>query len=142
MNPTDTIAALNRLVALISSSLPLYLVQTRWCHYCDDAAWASAVTNLANDQRYFAERMAALVTASGGCPAAGSFPMRFTDLHYVSVAHLSDLAQQELRQQLACVGQALAALPGGSPAHAVVEELQGNLLGHLSLVAPAGRATR
>jgi len=135
MNASSTIPLLNRLIELLSSSLPMYLVETRWNVYCSDAVWAATVANLAADQRRFAQRLAALVTAEGGQPSTASFPMRFTDLHYMGSEFLREQVAAELRQHLACVESLLPGLTADQ--RAVAEELQGNLKGHLANVQTA-----
>jgi len=92
MNAQQEIGLLNRLMAVLGSSLPTYLDNT--------AAWAdrgaedarALLARIASDQQQLARRLTAAIRESGGLAQPGRFPIEFTATNDLSARYLSKKA--------------------------------------------------
>ncbi len=141
MSNSDTIAALNELLALHVRSFPRYLHDTGWSHdgRCDPIA--ETFGQVAADQAQMAQRIARLVRAFGGDLDDGEFPMEFTELHDLASDYLLQRAieyQQEMIARISSCVDRLRLAPAALP---VAEESLGLAKGHLESLQETVGAT-
>jgi hypothetical protein len=114
MSSTDTVAILNRVLAIVLRSFPQYL---RWARPYVPPRHKHAVETLekiVTEQDALAERITDAIVDLGGLPDAGEFPMEFTDTHDLGIDYL-------IREAIGYGGQdmvdleAIAATPDLSP---------------------------
>jgi hypothetical protein len=104
-----------------------------------------ALAALMVDHRTYVDRLAAMILDLGGQPDLGGFPTTYTDLHDLAAEFLLDRLVCELRAELSAVGRAVGEFPEDTPARQLVDEIRGNLQGHLDIwdgLARAGGAIR
>lgn len=110
MPSTETIAVLNRVLAIVLRSFPQYL---RWSR-----PWISpgherdleALEKIVTEQDELAERLFEAIDDLGGLPDTGEFPMEFTDTHDLSIDYVLREAVGYGRQDVADL-EAAAATP-------------------------------
>ena len=89
MNPQQEIGLLNRLMAVLGSSLPAYLDNTAtWADRGAEDARA-LLAKIASDQQQLARRLTAAIRESGGLAQPGRFPIEFTATNDLSAHYLS-----------------------------------------------------
>jgi hypothetical protein len=141
MSQSDTISALNELLALCVRSFPMYLRDTGWTAGPRDDQIAEVFRQIAADQTHLAGRVVKEILASGGNLDDGEFPMEFTELHDLSSDYLLQRAieyQRELIDGIASCVTRLRLAPAASP---LAEEALGLAKGHLeSLQETVGSA--
>ena len=129
MNSDQICNALNRMIAILESSLPIYLTDAAPWFGGDDSA-QEVITAVATDQRDTVERLARIVLDYGAEVRHGSFPMEFTGFHDLSV----DFLKQELVKRQQAEISAFDSIAIGMPecmAKSVAEEVVGAARGHL-----------
>lgn len=89
MNPQQEINLLNRLMAVLGSSLPTYLNNTApWADRGAEDARA-LLAKIASDQQQLARRITAAIRELNGLAAAGRFPIEFTATNDLSADYLA-----------------------------------------------------
>jgi hypothetical protein len=133
MAPTGSasIDVLNRLVAILSRSLPMYLSDARpWTQSADDQA-AQTLKRIVDDQRRDINRLAELILDRYGRVDTGHWPMEYTDLNLLSLDYLlRELARQQ-QQTIAQIEGCVALLSQDRPARELAEEILGSEKAHL-----------
>lgn len=131
MNRIKTNEVLNRLVAIHSRSLPMYLSDARpWTQHANDPA-RDALRHIAEDQRATIERLGEMILDHGGTVGWGEFPMSFTGKHDLSLDFLlKDLVDHQ-RQDVQAIEECTQHLEHDPLARATVEEVLGEAKGHL-----------
>jgi hypothetical protein len=125
---------LNRLLAMLYRSLPLYLQGTQpWMRPGDEKAW-EALVRMAADHKHYASKLAELIQESGGLVDPGQFPLAFTGLHDVALDYLIRRVIELQKRDLCRIEQCVAELKGHPRARAVAEEILGNARGHLEIL--------
>jgi predicted outer membrane protein len=131
MNQPETIAVLNRLHVLHGRSLPVYLADARpWTHRGNETA-AETLAHVVADQKNMAERIGSLIIELGGAVDRGRFPMRFTDLHDLSLDYLLDQIVEHQRRIVAQIERGVERLARHPQARSLAEEALGMARGHL-----------
>lgn len=114
MFAAESIAALNRVLAIVVRSFPQYLRWSRpWVppgHERELETFEKIVT----EQDELAERLFAAIDQLGGLPDRGEFPMEFTDTHDLSIDYALREAVGYGRQDVADL-EAIAATPNLAP---------------------------
>ncbi len=88
MNPQQEIHLLNRLLAVLGSSLPTYLDNTApWADRGAENARA-LLARIASDQQQLTRRLTAAVRELGGLAVPGRFPIEFTATNDLSANYL------------------------------------------------------
>ena len=114
MSATESIAALNTVLATVLRSIPQYLRWSRPWVPPGHERELSTLEKIVNEQDAFAERVFDAIDALGGLPDSGEFPMEFTDTHDLSLDYLVRQAIWYARQDVANL-EAAAATPGLAP---------------------------
>ncbi|HZZ73225.1 MAG TPA: hypothetical protein VFE24_13295 [Pirellulales bacterium] len=131
MRQPKIIAVLNRALATVYRSLPIFVEEVQpWSHPGDEKA-AQLLQNLVADQKQYAAKIADLILDLNGCPDAGAYPIVYTDLHLLSLDYLLlEIAEQQKRD-IAVLDDCLSAAQGDVRAAALLAEVLGNARGHL-----------
>jgi bacterioferritin (cytochrome b1) len=114
MPTTDTIAVLNRVLAVVLRSFPQYLRWSRPWVPPGHERELETLEKIATEQDEIAERLFAAIDDLGGLPDTGEFPMEFTDTHDLSIDYLLREAVGYGRQDVADL-EAAAATPNLAP---------------------------
>jgi hypothetical protein len=131
MSLSDQLRVLNRLLAIVHRSLPMYLAEAGpWTHAGDEQA-VRVLGAILTDAKHYAQRIAEMILAHRGALDLGEFPMEFTDLNMLSLDFLLTELVRWGRQDIGKIESCVAALPIGTKARALAEEVLGNARGHL-----------
>lgn len=134
MNSLKTIQVLDKLLGILSRSLPAYLADAKPWTQSADQKLCAALDNLVADQQRYARRLDEAITELGGRPDPGRFPMNFTAKHDLSLGFLvQELAIQQ-EQDISMIERCAAQLESISSLHALAEEILGNARGHLDIL--------
>ena len=132
MSNSQNCELLNRMVAILSSSLPNYLSSARpWSVTTQDDAALETLDDIVQDQQELVNRAADVINQRRGVVLLGEFPMEFTDLHDLSVDYLLERTlsyQQTDIGDLEAIAETIQADRGGE---ALVREAIGAAKGHL-----------
>ena len=131
MNPTNAIDVLNRLLAVLYRSLPVYLQGARPWVGDEQRRGLDALARIAADQRLYAQRVAEAVFQQGGRIETGQFPLDFTSVHDLSLEFLLRKAADYQRRDLEIIQECVAALSDMPRLRTLAEEILGNAQGHL-----------
>ncbi|MHC4399701.1 MAG: hypothetical protein ACYTG0_08480 [Planctomycetota bacterium] len=131
MERLEVIDGLNRLLRILSSSLPTYLKHTRpWSRRnAHDAR--EALARLADDQQRYVERIAEAVRRLKGRVEPGSFPMQFASTHDLAVEYLVKMAIECQSRDVAAIRQCVVWLAGEPDVGPMAEEILRNQTGYL-----------
>src|SRR3989304_1040865 len=114
MSATESIAALNTVLATVLRSFPQYLRWSRPWVPPGHEQELETLEKIATEQDEFAERLFAAIDDLGGRPDTGEFPMEFTDTHDLSIDYMMREAVGYGRQDVADL-EAAAAMPNLAP---------------------------
>jgi hypothetical protein len=130
----DVAGTLNRLLAILTRSLPRYLEYAPPWSRGDEQPARAALTDLAGDEAYYAAKVADALVARGERPDPGGFPMEFTSINDASLDYL--LGQVVARQglELQEVHDCADRLAADSELRELAEEIYGNLSGHQEIL--------
>ncbi len=118
---------LNRLLALHSRSLPMYLrYAPPWMHRGNDQA-VEVVRLITQDQQRLVGQLTDAVIRSDGAPNSGKFPIEFTSLHDLSLDYLIATLIAGQRRIIATIEQIAEELPD----EPLIREALGLAKGHL-----------
>jgi len=131
MGQAETIAALNRLLRVLSRSLPVYLEGTAPWVRPGNERLRDALRHVARDEQMYAGRVAEAIYACGGRPDPGPVPVRFTDTHDLGVDFLCRLVLEHQRADVEAIRRSVEALAGDPPLYPLAREILGNAVGHL-----------
>ncbi|MCP4192940.1 MAG: hypothetical protein GY768_20185 [Planctomycetaceae bacterium] len=141
MGDSTTIDVLNRLLALHSHSLPMYLVNAPPWVAEEQLDAATALRHVGEDQQLMSDRIGKLIVEYGEVPQMSEFPMVFTDMHDLSLDYIltevKRRQQYEIEQIQACIGQ----LQEAPVAKAIAEEALGAAKAHLENLVEAETVT-
>lgn len=145
MSANRAIHVLNRLLALHTRSLPLYLLDAApWTQPSDEESLA-VIHDIAHDQQETAEQLTALIMQRNAAPDNGDFPLTFTIYNDLSVEFLVKEMLRRQRQEVAVIEDCVGQLTADPAAAAVAEEALGAAKAHLDslreLDSHAGRAS-
>jgi bacterioferritin (cytochrome b1) len=114
MPATDTIAVLNRVLAVVLRSFPQYLRWSRPWVPPGHERQLETLEKIVTEQEELAERLFETIDDLGGLPDTGEFPMEFTDTHDLSIDYMLREAVGYGRQDVANLAAA-AATPNLAP---------------------------
>ena len=104
LSNTDSIAALNRVLATVLRSFPQYLRWSRpWVPPGHERV-LEALERIVSEQDAMAERAFDAIDDLGGLPDTGEFPMEFTDTHDLSIDYMLREAVGYGQQDVAALG--------------------------------------
>jgi hypothetical protein len=134
MPALDTNEILNRLMAILHRSLPMYLsFAPPWRAYGQDEA-ERVMQRIAANQKRMVDRLGEMILDNGGMVSYGEFPMRFTAYHDVSFDFLLKILIERQQREVSVI-EKYADLLGGSPlAHALAQEALGESKAHLDML--------
>ncbi len=134
MKNYETISTLNQLLGVLCRSLPAYLSDARpWSRL---GSWKvqTAIDRLVGDLRMYVRRVAGQIDALGGRPDSCVFPTEFTSKNDLAVEYLLGEIIDYLDCDAAAIERLTARLETDPPAHALAEEILGNVKGHLDVL--------
>jgi hypothetical protein len=114
MLTADTVAVLNRVLAILRRSFVQYVRYSRPYIPRSRARAMETLNRIAAEQDALAERVVDEIIDSAGLPDYGEFPMEFTDTHDLGIDYLIREAVGYQRQDIADL-DAIAATPNLSP---------------------------
>jgi hypothetical protein len=127
-------AVLNRLLRILSRSLPMYLRQAKPWTSQQEQPIQAALGRLAADQQALADRVARAVLACGGQPEPGPFPTAFASVNDVDLAFVLQRVIDLGHRDLAALERCVADLGPWPELRALAEEVLGNAQGHLDIL--------
>ncbi|MCE5301617.1 MAG: hypothetical protein LLF97_00750 [Planctomycetaceae bacterium] len=134
----QTTETLNDLLAILGSSLPIYLSDAQPWITPEAAELRAAIDRLAADQRRYAQRLADAVLRRGGRPDRGRFPSQWTAKSDLSLEFLRQELIDQQQQDITAIQRCVDRLENHPAPHALAEEILGNARGHLDVL----KATR
>jgi hypothetical protein len=131
MNSDASIDVLNRLLATLNRSLPMYLSDaTPWTHPGDEQA-TQTLARIVDDQRRDINRLAELILQRSGRVDLGHWPMEYTDLNFLSLDFLLRELVRHQQQDIAQIERCVSLLSQDRPARELAEEILGSEKAHL-----------
>jgi bacterioferritin (cytochrome b1) len=134
MDDHAVVSTLNAVLPRLLRSLAVYLSDARPWISPRQERFRAALAALGADHRAYADRLVSLIEELGGQPDFGAFPTAFTDLNDMAAEFVVERLVAESRADLSTVGRLAEQLPEGSPARELVDEIHGNLQGHLDIL--------
>jgi hypothetical protein len=134
MNSFEAIPALNRLLQVLSCSLPAYLADARPWAAAGSQAVQTALDHLVADQQRYARRVADAITAEGVRPDPGRFPMAFMAKNDLSLKFLLQEVIDSQQRDVVAIERCAAQLEDVAPLHSLAEEILGNARGHFDIL--------
>jgi hypothetical protein len=128
---------LNRLLIVLSRSMPMYLSHAApWVSYNGDRT-RDALDRLVADQKQYVERLTRLLQDRRYTIDPGEFPMTFTDLHDLSLGFLSKRVLDQQRLDVETIERSLQQLQADAEGRALAEEVLDNAREHLQSLKSA-----
>jgi hypothetical protein len=128
------IYVLNELLRTLCGSLTAYLADARPWTQSDDRQLRAALDHLVADQQRYARRVSEAITAQGGRPEPGRFPMNFTAKHDLSLEYLLSEVIEGQKRDVSAIEHCAAQLEDIALLHSLAEEILGNARGHLEVL--------
>src|SRR5688572_16303229 len=121
MNSDASIDVLNRLLAILNRSLPMYLNDaTPWTHPGDEQA-AQTLQRIVEDQRRDLNRLAEFIIERSGRIDPGQWPMEYTDLNFLSLDYLLHELVRHQQQDIAQIERCVSFLSQDRAARELAE---------------------
>jgi hypothetical protein len=143
MSQAETLSVMNRLLAILYRSLPMYVHDAQpWQGKGDERA-AEVLALITENQRKLAERVAEFILDHGGQPNPGDYPTEFSDAnwHFVGLDYLLRPLIEHQRIDVERIARCVAELHDDRAARVLAEEALGEAKAHLeSLEELAGAA--
>ncbi len=141
MNSDASLDVLNRLLAILNRSLPMYLSNaTPWTHPGDEQA-AQTLERIVGDQRRDINRLAELIIARSGRVDPGRWPMEYTDLNFLSLDYLLRELVRHQQQDIAQIERCVFLLSQDRMARELAQEILGSEKAHLEMLQELSRQT-
>ena len=134
MKNYEAISALNQLLGVLCRSLPAYLADARPWSRLGNWKAQTAIDRLVADLRMHVRRVAEEIDSLGGRPDSCVFPAEFTAKNDLAVQFLLGEIIDYLNRDAATIEQISAQLENIPAAHALAEEIQGNVKGHVDVL--------
>jgi hypothetical protein len=131
LSTTNTIDALNQLLAILGRSFPQYL---RFAHpYISPGheRTAEIFEEITSDQNELIERISQEIYDSGELPDLGKFPAEFTNSHDLNIDYLARESIHLVEQDVARLTNCAESLHLAPAAKTLAEEAVGMTQGHL-----------
>jgi len=126
----STVAVLNRLLGIVTSSFPMYLVYAHPVLRRGDEPAQDALEHVVADQRELAGRIYSAIEAAGGTPGSPEFPAEFTGTHDLELSYVLRLAIEYQKHDIADIESCVSALEGSPQAQELAQEALGAAKGH------------
>jgi hypothetical protein len=125
---------LNRLLRVLSRSLPMYLQDAKPYSRGDQQPIHAALDNLVADQRTLSCRVAQAILDARGQPTPGPFPLVFASINDAGLNFLLGEVIECHRRDIAVIEGCVADLTDFPELHALAQEILGNAQGHLDIL--------
>lgn len=136
----NSIDVLNRLLAIHNRSLPMYLNSAPpWISRSDEKA-REVLNNVVADHRQSVENLGRAIIAAGKPVNMGEYPMLFTDIHDLSMAHVLRELIRSQKQDIQTIVDCVQELEEDPPNRNFAEECLGAAKGHLEALEGLGVA--
>jgi hypothetical protein len=133
MTPEVSLDVMNRLLAILYRSLPMYLHDAQPWEGKGDERAAAVLSLIVEEQRKLAERVAEYILDHGGQPDPGDYPVEFSDAnwHFVSLDYLLRPLVEHQRVDVERIARCVAELHDDRAARVLAEETLGAAKAHL-----------
>lgn len=132
MNPRQEINLLNRLMAVLGSSLPAYLDNTApWADRGAEAA-RGLLARIGSEQRQLARRVTAAIRELGGLAEPGRFPIAFTATNDLSADYLAKKTALLQSRDIKTIQQVVDELADSPHSRALAEDVLAHAEHHLA----------
>ncbi len=122
---------LNRLLVVLSRSMPMYLSHAApWVAYNGDGT-RDALGRLVADQKHSIERLTQLLQDRRHTIDPGEFPIVFTDLHDLSLGFLLNQIVEHQRHDVEFIERCVGQLHGDVEGHDLAEDVLADARAHL-----------
>jgi hypothetical protein len=139
MPDNSSIDVLNRMLAILYRSLPMYLNQVSpWMHAGNERAKA-VLDQIVADHERDCRRLVEFIIDQRGTIDLGDFPMEYTDLHFLSLEFLTQELVRHQRLDIAGIENCVAWLAKDLYARALAEEILGSERAHLEMLDELAR---
>ena len=125
---------LNQMLRLLCRGLPAYMIEMNPWMQPEHEPLSNALTNLADDRRLYAKRTAQAVSAHGGYPDPGPFPLEYTGLNDVSMEYLTQELIVSLQVDMEILEAISAQLADNPELFSLAEEIMGNTKAHAEIL--------
>jgi hypothetical protein len=123
--------ALNRLLVVLSRSMPMYLSHAApWVSYNGDGT-REALESLVAGQKRSIERLTQLLQSRRHTIDPGEFPMTFTDLHDLSLGFLLHRLVEHQRHDVQAIEHCVGQLHDDVEGHDLAQEVLADARAHL-----------
>jgi len=134
MNPSQAVSVLNRLLQILSRSLPMYLLDARPWTRREDLPIEGAMARVVADQRTYSQRVIRAIVARGGRPDPGPFPTWFTSANDIEIDYLQQRLIECQRDDVQALRQCVEVLSSEPSLQRLADEALGNAQGHLDIL--------
>jgi hypothetical protein len=141
MPSSDTINALNHVLAILERSFPQYLRFARPYIPPGRENVMQTIDQITAGADALAERITQQIYDSAGLPDHGDFPIEFTDSHDLAIDYLVDEAIDGLKQDVADLEECAGRLRLAPAAQALASEAVGLVKGDLELLQKCASGT-
>ena len=131
MSQVEANDALNRVLALLCRSFPMYLRDAPPFIANGDQRAIAAIDQIVADQTLLSGRIGRFIMSNSGRLETGEFPMEFTDAHDLSVDYILRLAITYQKQDITAIEQMVDEVRLNPAAANLAEEALGMAKGHL-----------
>ncbi len=131
MSDIGTVNVLNRLITVVSRSLPAYLAQAAPFVEPGDERAAEVLANIQANQQGLITRLGNAIRERRARVEIDSFPMIYTDLNFLSLRRLLPELVKSQRRDIAIIESCARALAADPDARALAEEVLGSERAHL-----------
>jgi hypothetical protein len=130
----NTVLTLNRLLALLGGSLPMYLVSAPpHRQHGEEIAW-EVLRHIIDDQKLMIDKIADYIESIDGTPNMGEFPMEFTGMHDLSMDYILQQVLKRQKNEVALIEHLSEQLKAGSQARALAQESLGAAKAHVQSI--------
>ncbi len=134
MNSADAIDPLQRLLAVLHRSLPMFLAEVGvWTQAKDERA-VQTLKNIVADQKALAARVAELILERAPRIDVPQYPIGFADAHFLSLDSLVSRLQSEQRLAISTMEACVQELSTDPVAKSLAEEALGSEKAHLEAI--------
>lgn len=133
MSPTDAVNVLNRLLAIVYRSLPMFLHDAQPWHSQRDERANQVLGLIIDEQWKLSQRIAQAVLDRGAQPEPGDYPLEFSDAnwHFVGLDFLLWPLVEHQRVDVERIARCVGELQHDRAAKALAEEALGAAKAHL-----------
>lgn len=136
MISTDAISSLNRLYYMMLRSFAAYSVEVRPVTYRGPEEMRELLQQIADEQRFLADRIAATISEHRAAVESGQFPIDFTSWNDVALPRILERSVELLRQVMA-ESEAISNRDSNAPVYHFAREVLNLTHRHVELLEKA-----